>query len=60
MGYVSGLPVGISFIGPAWSEAKILSLGYAFERATHARRNPSFPASVSLTPEFAKAYAPAP
>ncbi len=40
MGEVSGLPVGLSFIGPAWSEARLLSLGYAFEQATHARRSP--------------------
>ncbi len=32
MGRVDGLPVGLSFIGPAWSEARLLSLGYAFER----------------------------
>ena len=32
MGLVAGLPVGISFIGPAWSEARLLSLGYAFEQ----------------------------
>jgi len=32
MGRVGGLPVGLSFIGPAWSEARLLSLGYAFER----------------------------
>lgn len=43
MGNVSGLPVGISFIGPAWSEAALLSLGYAFERATLARRPPPDP-----------------
>jgi amidase len=33
MGKVSGLPVGLSFIGPAWSEPRLLSLGYAFERS---------------------------
>ncbi|NBU27886.1 MAG: amidase, partial [Caulobacteraceae bacterium] len=33
MGKVSGLPVGLSFVGPAWSEAKLLSLGYAYEQA---------------------------
>ncbi|HEX5377667.1 MAG TPA: amidase [Phenylobacterium sp.] len=60
MGHVSGLPVGISFMGPAWSEARLLSLGYAFEQATHARRNPTFPASVSLRPEIAGAYDPPP
>ncbi len=40
MGNVSGLPVGISFIGPKWSEQTLLSLGYAYEQATHMRRPP--------------------
>jgi amidase len=30
---VSGLPVGLSFTGPAWSEARLLGLAYAFEQA---------------------------
>ena len=34
------LPVGISFLGTAFSEQKLLSLGYSFEQATHARRLP--------------------
>jgi amidase len=34
------LPVGISFLGPAFSEARLLGLGYAFEQATMARRDP--------------------
>jgi amidase len=34
------LPVGISFFGPAFSEQRLLSLGYSFEKATHARRRP--------------------
>jgi len=34
------LPVGISFFGPAFSEPKLLALGYSFEQATHARRRP--------------------
>jgi amidase len=34
------LPVAISFTGPAFSEAKLLALGYAFEQATRARRLP--------------------
>ncbi len=33
MGAVDGLPVGMSFIGPAWSEERLLQLGHAFERA---------------------------
>ncbi len=58
MGYVSGLPVGLSIMGPAWSEARLLSLAYAFEQITHARKNPTFPASISATPDIAKAYDP--
>jgi amidase len=34
------LPVGLSFFGPAFSEPKLLALGYSFEQATHARRQP--------------------
>jgi amidase len=34
------LPVGISFFGPAFSEQKLLALGYSFEQATKARRRP--------------------
>lgn len=40
MGAVEGLPVGLSFIGGAWSEPLLLSLGAAFERAAQARRPP--------------------
>jgi amidase len=35
-----GLPVTISFFGPAFSEAKLLGYGYDFEQATHAIRMP--------------------
>ena len=44
-GYVLGLPVGISFIGRAWSEPTLLQLAYAFEQATPstAARPPSPP-----------------
>jgi amidase len=34
------LPVGLSFLGPAFSEPKLLALGYGFEQATRARRLP--------------------
>jgi amidase len=36
-----GLPVGISFTGPEFSEMKLLAFGYAFEQATHALRQPA-------------------
>jgi len=58
MGYITGLPVGISFIGPAWSEAKLLSLGYAFEQATHARQDPPFLPNLNARPEIARAFDP--
>ncbi len=41
-GTVNGLPVGLSFVGPAWSEAKLLSYGYAFEQAGEWRKEPRF------------------
>ena len=41
-GYVYGLPVGISFIGPAWSESKLVALAYAYEQATRHRQAPRF------------------
>jgi amidase len=34
------LPVGLSFLGPAFSEPRLLALGYAFEQVTRARRLP--------------------
>nr|WP_232792828.1 amidase [Caulobacter hibisci] len=46
MGQVEGLPVGLSFIGPAWSEARLLSLGYAYEQATKRREPPVLKATV--------------
>lgn len=36
-----GLPVTISFLGPAFSEPRLLALGYAFEQRTKARRLPA-------------------
>jgi amidase len=45
-GEVFGLPVGVSFIGKAWSEPKLIALAYAYEQATKRRRPPQFKANV--------------
>jgi len=37
-----GLPITISFMGPAFSEPRLLGLGYAFEQLTKARRLPVY------------------
>ena len=39
-GYVYGLPVGISFMGRAWSEERLIALAYAYEQATKHRKPP--------------------
>ncbi len=35
-------PIGLTFTGPAWSEAKLLRFAYAYEQASRARRPPKF------------------
>jgi amidase len=46
-GLIHGLPVGITFMGTAWSEPVLIRLAFAFEQATHHRKAPSFIPSVS-------------
>jgi amidase len=58
MGQVRGLPVGISFIGPAWSEDRLLGLGYAFEQAAKARKAPTYLPTVETGPELEQAVSP--
>ncbi len=42
MGFSAGLPVGLSFIGRAASEATLIRVAYAFEQATKHRKPPDF------------------
>jgi amidase len=47
MGDVAGLPVGIAFLGGAWSEARLIALAYDYERTTRHRKRPTFRATLS-------------
>ena len=48
-GFVFGLPVGLSFFGPAWSEPALLRLAYAFEQAMPHRKPPRLLPTVDLS-----------
>ena len=58
MGQVKGLPVGLSFIGPKWSDALMLRLGYAYEQARGPLAPPRFLPSIEESPEIAPALQP--
>jgi amidase len=59
MGRVRGLPVGLSFIGAKWDDARILGLGYAYEQASRKRYEPAFLPSVEESQEVAPHFRPA-
>jgi len=48
-GFVSGLPIGITFMGPARSDWRLIKLAYAFEQATRLRRKPSLLPTADLS-----------
>jgi amidase len=48
-GFVQGLPVGMSFVGAAWSEARLIGLAYAYEQASMRRRAPRYLQTVATT-----------
>jgi amidase len=58
MGQVRGLPVGLSFIGPKWSDGLILALGYAYEQASHKRIEPRLIESIEESEEIAPLLRP--
>ena len=47
-GFVRGLPVGISFVGGAWSESTLIRIAYAYEQASKARRAPTFAKTLNV------------
>ena len=47
-GYIFGLPVGISFMGAAWSEPSLIRFAYAFEQATKVRKPPEFSSTIQF------------
>jgi amidase len=48
VGYVHGLPVGMSFIGKAWSEPTLIKLAFSYEQAAKPRRPPRFLPTADL------------
>ncbi|HYI42085.1 MAG TPA: amidase family protein, partial [Sphingomicrobium sp.] len=58
MGMVKGLPVGLSFLGPKWSEALLLSLGYAYEQARGPFPAPQLLPSIEASPLVAPLLEP--
>jgi len=42
MGFIDELPVGLSFIGKAWSEPVLIEIAYGFEQGTKVRKVPKF------------------
>ena len=51
-GFISGLPIGMTLMGPAWSEGSLIKYAYAFEQVTKHRKPPSLARTVPLLEPF--------
>ena len=49
MGFIFGLPVGISLFGRAWTESTLIRLAYGYEQATKHRQPPKFLPTMDVT-----------
>lgn len=47
-GFDHELPIAVTFMGRAWSEARLIQLAYSFEQTTGARKSPKFLITVPL------------
>ena len=47
-GLVRGLPVGLSFVGTAWTESALIAMAYAYEQASLQRKPPTYAKSVNM------------
>ena len=50
IGESHGLPLGVTFMGRAYSEADLLAMGFAFEQATKLRTPPAFKPTLGSQP----------
>ena len=48
MGYIEGLPIGLSVIGTKWADHDVLKAGYAFEQMSKAREKPTYRSKVEV------------